>query len=121
MLSAAVLLLQTENIVCVPTLKCVSVSTISRYLGYQGVVLQVDQAEVGHGAAHHPAGAHLRVHAGRGPRLPLSLRAVQVGDHHGGDGLDRSSYDDDGEGNDDSVQGGPGLLLHGARAGLVHV
>ena len=44
-------------------------------------MLQVDQAEVGHGAAHHPAGAHLRVHAGRGPRLPLRLRAVQVGDH----------------------------------------
>ena len=81
MLSAAVLLLQTENIVCVPTLKCVSVSTISRYLGYQGFMLQMDQAEVGHGAAHHPAGAHLRVHAGRGPRLPLSLRAVQVGDY----------------------------------------
>ena len=107
MLSAAVLLLQTENLVCVPTLKCVSVSTISRYL------VQVDQAEVGHGAAHHPAGAHLRVHAGRGARLTLRLRAVQVlGDRQG----------DGGEGNDvDSVQGGPGLLLHGARAGLVHV
>lgn len=106
MLSAAALLLQTENLVCVPTLKCVSVSTISRYL------VQVDQAEVGHGAAHHPAGAHLRVHAGRGARLTLRLRALQVGDHRG----------DGGEGNDDdSVQGGPGLLLHGARAGLVHV
>ena len=105
MLSAAVLLLQTENLVCVPTLKCVSVSTISRYL------VQVDQAEVGHGAAHHPAGAHLRVHAGRGARLTLRLRALQVGDHRG----------DGGEGNVDSVQGGPCLLLHGARAGLVHV